>query len=305
MKVDFTSDVGVPRQRLLPLCSSFVCPCRAADRHSRRAFELAMQDLERSALIRGVPPMWVASSGEKGKQLKGKARHPRSRSERLLLQDLQKSLGEAIEIARQPGSYDALLAEAEARAAARPLAVMADPDRTHLASNGGQAPSLFYEPPPVSGVGLKYRGTPFAGAPRPGLSPDEDAALRHYGVQQLTDYARASLLGEIASYLPPHREEATCRQRFDSLISRVQQHQAARTVHNELRAKEPDSLWNWNENRFHLAPVTGSQRVVPVDSWAEFIRGGGDASKADVALDILGDVRAERHLPTPNMRTSW
>ena len=192
-----------------------------------------MDDLERSALIRGEPPVRATSSGAKGKQLPGRARHPRSRSERQLLNELQSSLGEAIEIARQPGSYDAVLAEAEAAAAARPLAVMADPARTHLASNGGQSPSLFYQPPPMSGVGLSYRGTPFAGAPRPGLSPEEDAALRHYGVQQLTDYARASLLGEMATFLPPHREEATCRQRFDALIARVQQHQAARTVQNE------------------------------------------------------------------------
>ena len=54
-------------------------------------------------------------------------------------------------------------------------------------------------------------------------------------------------------------------------------------------------MWNWNEERFHLAPVTGAQRIVPVDAWATFIRRGGDPSKAGMHLDILPEVYAERH----------
>ena len=77
------------------------------------------------------------------------------------------------------------------------------------------------------------------------------------------------------------------------------------SISRRLRAKQPDSLWTWNANRYHLAPVTGSHRVVPVDSWTEFIRGGGDASKAGVSLDIMSDVRAERHLPSTGMHRPW
>lgn len=215
-----------------------------------------MSDLERSALIRGESRVPSASSAP------AKARHPRSRGERQLLDELQHSLASALEIAKAPGPHDALLAEADAALAkARPLAVASIPSATQFSSNGGPKPSLFYAPPPASGVGLTQRGTHFASAPPSGLSPDEDAALRHYGVQQLSDHARATLLGEVAHYLPSHRHMATCRQRFDALLARVQQHQLARTVQNELRAKQPDAMWNWNEDRFHLAPVTGAVRT--------------------------------------------
>ena len=179
-----------------------------------------MDALEASARIRGAPAADAAA-------IAGKARHPRSRGERALLEELKKSLDAALEVARAPGRYDGLLAEAAAAATTtRPVAVVADPARTRFASNGAPAPSLFYAPPPACGAGL-------AGRPPPGLTAEEEAAMSRYGVQQLSDYARATLLGEIAEYLPPHHDEATSRQRFDALLARVQQHQIARTVQNE------------------------------------------------------------------------
>ena len=87
---------------------------------------------------------------------------------------------------------------------------------------------------------------------------------------------------------------------------RVQQHQLARTVQNELRArKQPDATWNWNENRFHLAPVTGASRVVPVDAWAAFIRKGLDPAQSGMDLCVVPDVLAERALPAANMKQVW
>ena len=91
------------------------------------------------------------------------------------------------------------------------------------------------------------------------------------------------------------------------LLARVQQHQLARTVQNELRAsKQPDAAWNWDERRFHLAPVTGhSKRVVPIGAWAEFIRKGGDPAPVG-GLDVVPDVLAERHLPSMSgMQYAW
>jgi len=214
-----------------------------------------MSDTERSALIRNDAPA-PAPAAAAGAAKPGKARHPRSRGERQLLEDLQRSLASALEIAKAPSA--GLLAEADATLAkGRPLAVAAMPGATQHASNGGPKASLFYAAQPTVGAGLTQRGTPFAGAP----PSEEDAALRHYGMQQLSDYARATLLGEVAHYLPSHRETGTARSRFDDLIARLQQHQLARTVQNEMQAKRPDAMWNWNENRYHLAPVTGAVRA--------------------------------------------
>ena len=149
-----------------------------------------------------------------------------------MLGELQSSLASALSICEVPGRADEILAEVAAAEAARPLA-LANSGGALFSSNGGESPRLFYAPTPSSGIGLQHRGQPFAGAPRPGLSPEDDASLRHYGVQQLSDYARASMLGEMADYLPSHRDESTSRQRFNALLARVQQHQLARTVQNE------------------------------------------------------------------------
>ena len=116
-------------------------------------------------------------------------------------------------------------------------------------------------------------------------------------MQQLSDFARAQLLGELSDYLPSHRDEGSARQRFNALLTRVQQHQIARTVQNELRASAPDARWNWDPQRVHLAPVTGSKRVIEVGAWAEFIRNGGDPASEGLDLAIFPDVIAERHAP--------
>ena len=276
----------------------------------------AMHAFDASALIKGSPPKGPS-------KLPGKARHPRSRAERELLDELKTSLDRGIEIGSAPDKYDEMLSEAAAIAArSQPLYVMHEPATASLSSNGGRAPSLFYTPPPMAGVGLQHRGTPFAGAAPPGLTSEEDAVLKHYGVQHLSDYARASLLGEMAQYIPPHRQGMTPRAQLDRLLSRVQQHQLARTVQNEyahsqpfhfiilaltfarshvsvcrLRAKQPDAMWQFNENNYHLAPVTGSSRVVPVDAWASYIRGGGDPAAAGVRMEIMKTHRAELAQP--------
>ena len=64
-------------------------------------------------------------------------------------------------------------------------------------------------------------------------------------------------------------------------------------------------MWNWDENRYHLAPVTGSRRVVPVEEWAAFIREGRDPAQVDARLEIQPDVQAERHLPAARMVSPW
>ena len=158
----------------------------------------------------------------------------------------------------------------------------------------------------MAGIGLRSRGDPFLGAPRSGLSPEDDEVLRHYGVQQLSEYARAEILSAVSDYLPPFREEMSVRSRFNALLARVQQHQLARTVQNELRArKQPDSTWNWDEKRYHLAPVTGAKRVIPVDAWAKFIRSGGDPAPSDIDVVIVPDILAERALPAAQMRYAY
>ena len=196
----------------------------------------AMHAFDASALIKGSPPKGPS-------KLPGKARHPRSRAERELLDELKTSLDRGIEIGSAPDKYDEMLSEAAAIAArSQPLYVMHEPATASLSSNGGRAPSLFYTPPPMAGVGLQHRGTPFAGAAPPGLTSEEDAVLKHYGVQHLSDYARASLLGEMAQYIPPHRQGMTPRAQLDRLLSRVQQHQLARTVQNEYAHSQPFHL---------------------------------------------------------------
>ena len=240
----------------------------------------------------------------------GRARHPRSRAERELLSQLTSSIDRAHRICESGAGNDALrlLASSSSAYSRSQSPPQHRASSARLASNGSSQPSLFYAPPPVSGVGIASRGQPFAGAPRAGLSVSDDEVLRHYGVQQLSEYARHELLGAVSDYLPSYREESAARTRFNTLLARVQQHQLARTVQNELRArKQPDAAWNWDERRFHLAPVTGhSKRVVPVGAWAEFIRKGGDPSQMGLGLDIVPDVLAERHLPSMSgMQYAW
>ena len=234
----------------------------------------------------------------------GKARHPRSRVERQALDELTRSLSTAMDICNSGAGDDALrllAATSRKSAIAGSSQASARMQNPALASNGGSRPSLFYAPPPVSGIGLSSNGDP-----RAVLSAEDDTVLRHYGVQQLSEYARHELLGSVSDYLPSYREEAAARTRFNQLLCRIQQHQLARTVQNELRAKRQPT--GWDERRFHLAPMTiGSKRAVPVHAWAEFIRKGGDPASADLGLDIVPDILAERHIPTTGgaMQATW
>ena len=110
----------------------------------------------------------------------------------------------------------------------------------------------------------------------------------------------------MSDYLPARPDESSARSRFNTLLARVLEQQLARTVQNELRArKQPDAAWSWNENRYHLAPVTGASRVVPVDAWAAFIRKGGDPTLSGIDLAVMPDSVAERALPAADMRHAW
>ena len=225
--------------------------------------------------------------------LPGRARHPRSRAERMLLRELSLSIDNALHLASSSLGEREL---SDSRRPPPPVLTIGDPQ---LLSNGGAR--LFYTPPPVTGAGLRSRGHPFSStaSSRSGLPPDDEATLRHYGVQQLSDYARATMLGELTDYLPSHRHEGGARVRFDALLSRVQQHQLARTIQNELRAQRPDAMWNWAEDRFHLAPVTGARHVIDVDAWTAFIRGGGEPANDGSGLAIIPDILAEVLRPDP------
>lgn len=101
----------------------------------------------------------------------GRARHPRSRAERSLLSELQRSLNTAVEICESSTAGDVHL-----------LNRVATEART--SSTSTSRPSLLHASPPMTGAGLKSRGQPFMGAPRAGLSIEDDAVLMHYGVQQ-------------------------------------------------------------------------------------------------------------------------
>ena len=103
---------------------------------------------------------------------------------------------------------------------------------TQLASNGSAKPQLFYGVTPELGVGLKHRRDRFR---RAAIDPDEAAALGHYGIQSLHDFDRTNLLGPLADYIPStvqyqHWAEPCARERFDTLLARVQQAQLQATV---------------------------------------------------------------------------
>ena len=70
---------------------------------------------------------------------------------------------------------------------------------TRFAASSGHEPQLFYRPAPAAGVGLAGRG---AGTGQLGaLHPDVNAVQRHYGAQQLSNFARSWLLGEMSDSL--------------------------------------------------------------------------------------------------------
>lgn len=272
-----------------------------------------------------------------------RARHPRSRAERQLLDRLQATLSAALDTCEN--SVGDQMVAALAAPPPAPLAYMPT-TAPHLSSNGDNAPTLYYAPSREAGIGLKgLRSADIlpplpaddAGARRakrtdapnfqpsrsarpssPSLTPPltfalprhprARAAARRYGVQQLTDYARSQLLGEVSDYLPTASVGGeTARQRFDALLSRVQQHQMAATVRNELAARERvEGGMVLDAPRYHLAPLTGrAHRTIPIDSWAYFIRIGGDPASEQThgggRLEIVSQVRAERAEPTQRM----
>ena len=131
-----------------------------------------MDALEQSAIVRGAARSARSAS---------KARHPRSRGERALLDELHASIGAVLALAESRGPSDELLAEAQAAAAARPLAAVSD-ERAALASNDPHRPRLFYAPAPVSGDLLppppRRRRDPSADCPRATRRKSFDAAVK-------------------------------------------------------------------------------------------------------------------------------
>lgn len=226
---------------------------------------------------------------------------PKSRAERALLRDLEATLRSARAVCNS-GAGDAVVAEA--LGTERPPALArVNAEAPHLSSNGSAEPRLFYAMAPAAGVGLAQRRDRFTATPS-ALPPDQDDALRHYGVQQLSEYARAKMLGDAAQYLPSHGSAATARQRFDELLSRVQQHQLALAIKNELHARQPDAAWTVDNRRFHLAPVSGTHRVADAGAWAAFIRAapGGAPKSREPAINIVPNVWAERAVHAPPTR---
>jgi hypothetical protein len=237
----------------------------------------------------------------------GRARHPRSRAEQKLLTNLQDSIARSLSICKS-GAGEDVLAHEQARAAEEARKsraklveeVVACAKQARLSSNGPPCPSLFYDMPPASVLGTGLRGHPHS------LVPDHladaayrdaaysDAAYRHYNVRQLSEYARSTLLREVSDYLPPHRDGVNARKRFDELLTRLQQHQLACTVQNELRARRPDSMWLWAESRYRLVPQTiVTKRPIPINAWASFIQANPAAK--DPVLEIVHSSRAVRH----------
>jgi hypothetical protein len=237
----------------------------------------------------------------------GRARHPRSRAEQKLLANLQDSISRSLSICKSGAGEDVLAYEQaraaeEARKSRAKLVeeVVACAKQARLSSNGPPCPSLFYDMPPASVLGTGLRGHPHS------LVPDHladaayrdaaysDAAYRNYNVRQLSEYARSTLLLEVSDYLPPHRDGINARKRFDELLTRLQQHQLACTVQNELRARRPDSMWLWAESRYRLVPQTSvTKRPIPINAWASFIQANPAAK--DPILEIVHASRAVRH----------
>lgn len=234
-----------------------------------------------------------------------KARHPRSRAERTLLQSLDETIGNALRICNSGAGDDAIAMEV-ARAAKVARAGKADALEkavtsagvARLSSNGPPQPSLYYAmpaiPPPAPPNEVPAGMPPASVAPS-GLSAADDEVLRHYGVHQLSEYARSTMLGELSDYLPSHRGDNGARTRFDALLTRVQQYQLACTVQNHLHARRSDALWNRTENRFHMQPVTRvTRRPIDIDEWAHFIQRGGDPVEAGLDFELLPSIRMER-----------
>lgn len=151
-----------------------------------------------------------------------------------------------------------------------------------LVSNGAAPARLFYTAPEAAGVGQAERRDRAVVTSR-ALPLEEEAALRHHGIQVLTDVDVASLLGPLADYLPrsaaPWRQ-AEARKHFEGLLARVQQAHLRSAVEAELRAAAPDAVW-CRDNRILLQSETaevgvgvcGRPMLADLHAWTEFVRG--------------------------------
>ena len=248
----------------------------------------------------------------------GRARHPRSRVERALLTDLESRLKAALELCETSAADDILFAEGFMERAqhiediveggARHAAAGSMERAQHIEDivsateraqqiedilEGGSSASTedsLVDPIPNA----RTRPPP---APEPDRREPAQLEHRHYDLPPLGEFISSMTLGPLRDYLPAqsHPEESNARSRFDALLSRVQQHQLARTVQSELRTREPDAMWNWEESRYHLAPVTRLGRPVDEKAWTAFIRAGGDPiALGGCELEIVPNVNVRR-----------
>lgn len=218
----------------------------------------------------------------------------RSRPERAILHELGERLGSALEICESGTGEDAAIAW-RPRITERPSMHQTQPRSkgSRFSANAGPAPELFYAPSTAVGVGLPQRRGHLCR-----LHPN--AEMRTYSVQQLSDYARAQLLGGLADTLRPGESPPDARQRFNELLSRVQQRQVAQTIKAEVLTSRPDAMWTWNKNNWHLVPVERNRSLASVDAWAQYIRNdptliGRGPHPTGVSLEIVEDRWAQRH----------
>ena len=156
-----------------------------------------------------------------------------------------------------------------------------------LVSNGYPRPSLFHAAPAEAGVGMKDR--------RDRFTAPVDEILRHHGVRELNDHARAALLEELADCVPPEDlalppspstprgrfdawlggEPRAARARFDAMLARVQHAHLVAAVQNELRAgatAEADPLWRTDNRGFYEADEEGPPPHIAPGAYAAYLQ---------------------------------
>eukprot|EP00316_Scyphosphaera_apsteinii_P022035 CAMPEP_0119339284 /NCGR_PEP_ID=MMETSP1333-20130426/97942_1 /TAXON_ID=418940 /ORGANISM="Scyphosphaera apsteinii, Strain RCC1455" /LENGTH=157 /DNA_ID=CAMNT_0007350779 /DNA_START=22 /DNA_END=492 /DNA_ORIENTATION=- len=129
-----------------------------------------------------------------------------------------------------------------------------------------ESPRLFYSASKTPGVGLQF------------TKHREPIAY----VQPLSDHLRASLLEDLANFIPNHycqrlmdyepraktQESSSARKHFESLLARVQQAELAAAVQNELRLRQPEKIWCRNRQRYFHSALSGQRpETVGVDAW--------------------------------------
>lgn len=212
----------------------------------------------------------------------GKARHPRSRGERALLDALDETLNAALAICDASTVAEDVLSmepcntrdDHSEHAAAR----------APLESNSTSHAALFYD---LEGSMLSIHGKP--------AIPQEPRLYEH-DAGHTTEYVRSLQLGDVSDYMPPYRDTTGSKVRLDNIIMRMQQYQTAQNIQNSLRASRPDAAWNWIDSKYHLEPVTKTNRSIGVDTWASFYRQGGDPVTEGLGFEIVPNIRACRYL---------